>query len=179
MGCIGLALLALTNSLAVSLVGETDIRYDIYLVALGCVSGLITGLIYGVSSGQLETHKSFKPNQGIWRSLYNGGRVLLIVGLIVWLAYDIPVIVSYRLAVNQALLVEIDFPSSQFLIGVFVGISIGLFFGLLNGGIACIKHVLLRIFLWQARAMPWSCAHFLDYASERILLRKVGGGYIF
>jgi DNA polymerase III delta prime subunit len=173
IGCISLAFFILTNGLADRLVGETDIRYDIYLVAVGCVSGLITGLIYGVSRGQLETHASIRPNQGIWRSLYNGGRVLLIVGLIAWLVYDIPVLVSYRLAVN------VDFPSNQFLTGVIVGISIGLFFGLLNGGIACIKHVLLRVFLWRSKALPWNYVRFLDYAAERILLRKVGGGYIF
>jgi len=179
MGCIGFALLILTNSMASGLVGEGDIRYDIYLVAVGCVSGLITGLIYGVSRGQLETHASMKPNQGIWRSLYNGGRVLLIVGLIVWLAYDIPVLVSYRLAVLASPRVTINFPNDQILTGVLVGISIGLFFGLLNGGIACIKHVLLRVFLWRARGLPWNYVRFLDYAAERILLRKVGGGYIF
>ena len=27
--------------------------------------------------------------------------------------------------------------------------------------------------------MPWNYPRFLDYATERILLRKVGGGYIF
>jgi hypothetical protein len=27
--------------------------------------------------------------------------------------------------------------------------------------------------------MPWNYPRFLDYAAERILLRKVGGGYIF
>ena len=26
---------------------------------------------------------------------------------------------------------------------------------------------------------PWRYADFLDYAAERILLRKVGGGYMF
>jgi hypothetical protein len=178
MSCIGVAFVILTSPMISGWYG--DIRYDIYLVAIGCVSGLITGLIYGVSSGQLETHNSFKPNQGIWRSLYNGGRVLLVVGLIVWLVYDIAVILSYRRAVNRALPGEIiNFPSDQFLNGVLVGISIGLFFGLLNGGIACIKHVLLRVFLWRAKAIPWNYVHFLDYAAERILLRKVGGGYIF
>ncbi len=180
MICIGLTLLLLTSLVTIGLVGNTDIRYDIYLVTVGCVSGLITGLIYGVSRRQLETHVSIKPNQGIWRSLYNGGLVLLIAGLIVWLLYEIPVLVSYRLAVNQAPPLEIiDFPGQQFLTGVIVGISGGLFFGLLNGGIACIKHVLLRVFLWRARVLPWNCVRFLDYAFERILLHKVGGGYIF
>jgi hypothetical protein len=27
--------------------------------------------------------------------------------------------------------------------------------------------------------MPWNYPRFLDYAAERILLRKVEGGYIF
>ena len=28
-------------------------------------------------------------------------------------------------------------------------------------------------------SVPWDYAKFLDHAAERILLRKVGGGYIF
>jgi len=27
--------------------------------------------------------------------------------------------------------------------------------------------------------MPWNYPRFLDYAAKRILLRKVGGGYMF
>jgi hypothetical protein len=27
--------------------------------------------------------------------------------------------------------------------------------------------------------MPWNYSRFLDYAAEHILLRKVGGGYLF
>ena len=32
---------------------------------------------------------------------------------------------------------------------------------------------------WRAGSIPWNYPRFLDYAAERILLRKVGGGYIF
>jgi hypothetical protein len=42
-----------------------------------------------------------------------------------------------------------------------------------------IESVTLRLFLWHAGCIPWSYRHFLDYAAERILLRKVGDGYIF
>src|SRR6266849_3834468 len=130
MVCIGLTLLLPTVTVTSRLVELTGIRLDIYLVAVGCVSGLVTGLIYGVSHGQLERHASIKPNQGTWRSLYNGGRVLLIAGLIGWFVYDIPVLVSYRLAVILAPPpVTINFPSNQILTGVLVGISIGFFFG--------------------------------------------------
>lgn len=187
--CIGLTLWLLTGTVTVTgrladLVNvpyyTSSTYYNTYLVVIGCVSGLMTGLFFGVSRRQLETDVSIKPNQGIWRSLYNGGRVSLIAGLIVCLAYDTPVLVGYRFAVNQALPFEIiDFPGSQILTGFLVGISIGVFFGLLNGGIVCIKHALLRVFLWRARVLPWNCVPFLDYAAERVLLRKVGGGYIF
>ncbi|HZT98124.1 MAG TPA: hypothetical protein VFA10_00605, partial [Ktedonobacteraceae bacterium] len=60
-----------------------------------------------------------------------------------------------------------------------VGLSAGLLFGLLMGGWACLRHYVLRFLLWRAGAMPWNYSRFLDYAAEHILLRKVGGGYIF
>jgi hypothetical protein len=51
--------------------------------------------------------------------------------------------------------------------------------GLRTGGYAWIQHILLRIFLWRAHNAPWNYPDFLDFAVERILLRRVGGGYIF
>jgi len=48
-----------------------------------------------------------------------------------------------------------------------------------SGGFASVQHFFLRIRLWRAGCIPWQYARFLDYASECILLRKVGGGYIF
>ncbi len=41
------------------------------------------------------------------------------------------------------------------------------------------QHFILRWVLWRAGSMPWNYVRFLAYAAERILLRKVGGGYIF
>jgi hypothetical protein len=37
----------------------------------------------------------------------------------------------------------------------------------------------VRSLLWRNGSLPWNYPRFLDYAAERILLRKVGGGYIF
>jgi hypothetical protein len=42
-----------------------------------------------------------------------------------------------------------------------------------------VQHFVLRCLLWCAGCIPFNYARFLDYAAERILLRKVGGGYIF
>jgi hypothetical protein len=59
------------------------------------------------------------------------------------------------------------------------GLVTGLLAALLSGGLACLRHGVLRLLLWRSRSLPLDTPHFLDYAAERILLRKVGGGYIF
>ena len=47
------------------------------------------------------------------------------------------------------------------------------------GGLAVIQHAVLRLALWRRGDAPLHYARFLDYAAQRILLRKVGGGYLF
>ena len=47
------------------------------------------------------------------------------------------------------------------------------------GGRACLRHYILHFLLWRSTSIPWNYSRFLDYAAEHILLRKVGGGYIF
>ena len=51
--------------------------------------------------------------------------------------------------------------------------------GLNAGGQACLEHFVLRLLLVRNGSIPWNYVKFLDYAAERILLRKVGGGYTF
>ncbi len=46
-------------------------------------------------------------------------------------------------------------------------------------GKTCIQHFTLRLILYRDGYIPWNYARFLDYASNRIFLQKVGGGYIF
>jgi len=64
------------------------------------------------------------------------------------------------------------------------GVTAGLDWGLVGalifgGGEAALKHLVLHHYLWIKGDIAWNYARFLDYASSRILLRKVGGGYIF
>ncbi len=66
-----------------------------------------------------------------------------------------------------------------FTYGLIAGLVGGLLAWLLNGGRACIQHIILRILLWHRKAIAWNYPGFLDEAANRILLRKVGGGYIF
>ncbi|HYT44006.1 MAG TPA: hypothetical protein VEP90_16825, partial [Methylomirabilota bacterium] len=69
--------------------------------------------------------------------------------------------------------------SSWLLIGLIVAPGCAAFLGAIHGGFACIKHFSLRGMLWLVGYGPWNYPRFLDYAADRILLRKVGGGYIF
>jgi hypothetical protein len=55
----------------------------------------------------------------------------------------------------------------------------GILGALRYGGRACLQHLVLRILMWRNGSAPWNYIAFLDSAAERILLRKVGGGYIF
>jgi hypothetical protein len=59
------------------------------------------------------------------------------------------------------------------------GLVFGFAIGLQNGGSAYLKHYALRFLLWRNDYAPWNYIRFLDYAAERVFLRKVGGGYIF
>jgi hypothetical protein len=59
------------------------------------------------------------------------------------------------------------------------GISLGLIFWLLNGGIACIQHLILRLILYSQGYIPWDYTKFLNYATERNLLQRIGGSYKF
>ena len=49
----------------------------------------------------------------------------------------------------------------------------------LAGGLFALKHQSLRFFLWITRMGPFNYPAFLNHANERILLRRIGGGYVF
>jgi hypothetical protein len=55
----------------------------------------------------------------------------------------------------------------------------GLIVGLNRGGSAVIKHYALRLTLWLKGYTPFKFVKFLDQCAKMILLKKVGGGYIF
>ncbi|NET05025.1 MAG: NACHT domain-containing protein [Symploca sp. SIO2B6] len=130
----------------------------------GLSGGLIGGLTEGLERAEIETKTS--PNQGIWQSVRNAITSLLIFGL------------------SGGLIGELIGGLIGELMGELIGrltggLSFGLIGGLLNGGKACIQHFTLRLILYFNNYIPWNYAHFLDYATERIFLQKVGGGYIF
>lgn len=132
----------------------------------GVLSGLVSGLLYilglrvlsGLSGAHLDEHMHLKPNQGIRRSGENALRVTLIVGLVFGLVGGLFIRPSY---------------------GLGAGLASGLVSGLGFGGTAYLTHYALRFLLWCSGLMPWHYIRFLDEATNRILLYRIGGGYRF
>lgn len=60
-----------------------------------------------------------------------------------------------------------------------LGLAGGLLVFLLLGGLAALQHSILRLILWGTNVLPLNIARFLDYATDSVLLHKVGGGYMF
>ncbi len=148
-----------------------------YGLSLGMSLGLTFGLINAIKGSEIETKTI--PNQGIWRSAMNVG----VTGLIAWLIFvptywfnRLLIIIFYKglifnvSAWGESSLFDLITPGLRW------GLLLGLIFG---GGLACIRHFTLRFILHRNNYIPWNYARFLDYASDRIFLQKVGGGYIF
>jgi DNA polymerase III delta prime subunit len=141
--------------------------------------GILAGLLYGVgyfitsnlmhwgaSHEVLKKNESDKPNQGIRRStkncLFFGTVTMCLSGLFFWLIHSL-----------------FGRPMEGIYYGALAGVIFGGIMALRGGGFACFQHYFVRILLLCAGYIPWNYVRFLDYAAEQILLRKVGGGYIF
>jgi len=48
-----------------------------------------------------------------------------------------------------------------------------------RGGLAVLRHYVIRLLLAHVHSFPWRAPQFLEEATARILLRRVGGGYTF
>ena len=149
----------------------------IFLIAIGLTGGL--------SNKVLPRFKIIKPNQGIWLSLRNGLVVGLISGIIIglcsgiinWLTNELSDVIvngfpGFALILKDAVISGL----LTWLISFAIYSSV---FLLREGGIVYLQHMTLRLFLWYAGFMPCNYPKFLDYAADHILLRRVGGGYIF
>ena len=132
----------------------------IYVLIGGLIGGLILGLIVGLMGGFKgpSMGQKTKPNQGIWQSAQKAGIFALIAGLTVGLIAGL---------------------LDGLIAGLTYGLIAGLIAGLSGGGSACLRHFSLRWMLYRMGYTPWNYARFLNYATERLFLQKVGGGYIF
>ncbi len=155
---------------------------SIWLVSgliIGISLGLIGSLIVGLTRSEVKL-KTY-PNQGIQQSANNAMTLGLISFLIFGLIFGILTGVNTFFARNNG---EFIIGINEILISglrgsVTFGLMFGLFFWLFFGGLTCIKHFVLRLILYVTGRIPCNYAKFLDWASDKLFLQKVGGGYIF
>ena len=112
------------------------------------------------------------PGQGFVRSAQNGRLIGMITGVGTAVSLGLGGLIANSLSMPLAWQNFLPF-----LVGVslYLGISAGLAYG----GLAAWQHQQLSRVLSQQKLAPANLIHFLDYAAERNLLRKVGGGYMF
>ena len=106
-----------------------------------------------------------RPNEATWLTLKNS----LLLGL------EVCVIAVIFVGGGWVLLKDKNFLLKLLGLGLFCGLLVAMFFGLSD----FLQHFTLRFILWARGHAPWRYARFLNDATDRIFLRKVGGGYIF
>jgi hypothetical protein len=144
--------------------------------ALGIVIGSQAGLAVGMAARELET--SSQPNDGVRRTLRSALRAVAVASPVFGL---VGVLLGVALHTIAEPLRQWPFPglTNPWLTGLSGLISGGMAAFIGFGGLVALQHLVLRLVLYRAGLAPWNIAAFLDYCAERVLLRKVGGGYIF
>ncbi len=147
----------------------------LFALRTGLIGGVVGTLIIVLRS-RIQIKDSFRspqPNQGIHNSLQNGGRMALVYGLFSGLAFGLIGGIG-----NQ--------PNDKIISILILGFILGLMFGFSEyGGQSFMQHYTLRWLLARSGIFPFSIKtdrefiEFLDAMKDRILLRRVGGGWIF
>ena len=125
----------------------------------------------GGLTGGLITNRT-GPNQGIWQSARNAAFIFVGLSVVVGVPLGIATASAWQFITSA-------FPIVGIQMGICFGVGSGFATSLFYGGLAVIKHLILRIILWLDKKFPWRLVLFLDYATNCVFLRKVGGGYLF
>lgn len=180
-GSIGVILMvmlfiALGSFIFAPLLYEWGGAYALFAITYTVIllSFTLHGLQTALSGNEIESRT--RPNQGIYRSVRSAlmaGFASGVVGGSIGLLMGITGLLDFRNGLD-----------SGWSFGLFVGLvmaTANTLVGILKyGGRAVILHYTLRWMLFQSGSLPFrNLISFLDHASERVLLRKVGGGYIF
>jgi len=167
-GVIGIILIILF-----SFIWFKPFNYETYpiimIFAIICsIPGAMIGALFGgIDISTIDT-KNY-PNLGIWVSLKNSISIMIYAEISLLL---IKLLMFFKIIVILKISVDIHDV-------IFLWDGIGLLFFLWYGGLDFIRHFILRLLLWRDNKIPWNYVEFLDHCVDRILLQKVGGGYIF
>jgi hypothetical protein len=170
-----IALLANYASPALMTVLSGALLFAVSLGPLSAFMGAFFGSLFGMLTGLTgpDVQRRTVPNQGIRQSARN----IWVCASIGTLAVGVP----YGL-LNVAASVMVTRASPELTDWLRLGVGSALVFGLMGGLIpaaACIQHFALRAVLWWWGLAPWRYVRFLEHATERMFLQRVGGRYRF
>jgi transcriptional regulator with XRE-family HTH domain/DNA polymerase III delta prime subunit len=165
-----------------------------YGLMMGLIVGVTTGLGYwlvlglfqSIAQEQIEDQDRQSLNQGVHRSTLNSTIIGLLSGAIIggigflgyWLSYGLNESLSKGLSYGLDEGLSKGLGSALSIVWLFA-ICGGLFGWAVSGGWAVLRHIVLRWLLYSRHVFPWQAQAFLNDATARILLRRVGGGYSF
>jgi len=155
----------------------------------GLLYWILLGLFQGIESSRIEDQARHLPNQGIRHSLYNSIRLALLSSALIrvtgilsdWLRGQLRVVLSYGLPFwLNGIQHDVLIVYSRVLgIGLILAVCGGLLVGFSRSGLAVLRHYIIRFLLARSYTFPWHAPRFLEEATARILLRRIGGGYSF
>ena len=151
-------------------------------VGIGLAYWLALGLFQSIAQEQIEDQDRQSLNQGVRRSTLNSTIIGLLSGGIVgglgflgnWLSYWLNEGLSKGLNAGPG--EGLGYALSAMWLFAIGG---GLFGWAVSGGWAVLRHFVLRWLLHRRLVFPWHAQEFLNDATARILLQRVGGGYSF
>lgn len=141
------------------------VPYLLGMVVLGTFLGGCGGALFGAVRGCALTRPA-TPNRGV-RETFKGSLLVLTLGT-----------TAIGLTIGAVTALKYD-PISALVLGLVGGLTLSLAVALWYGGLALVRHYALRLVLAAAGYLPLRPVRLLDYASDLIFLRRIGGGWQF
>ncbi|MCV6637215.1 NACHT domain-containing protein [Candidatus Albibeggiatoa sp. nov. NOAA] len=153
------------------------------LVEYSLLTTFFSGLLFTLSGGfkykPLQLREQANPNRGVLLVAKNGAQISSLLTLFVILGYII--YIATVSVVNPTHTTIENNISSYLLVSLVIIFYMTWIFCLIflfNGGISIIKHYTVRNTL-SSDSLPFKLVDFFDHCTKLILLRRVGGGYMF
>lgn len=150
-------------------------------LAFGLLGGLVAGLVILLFGQREGWSKTLQDEQSVGRPHQERRNALsysLLAGIIGGISSGL-----ISGLVSGAIFLLIGRLSWAAVLGEAYGLVFGMIFAVLfwlwGGGRAWMEQMVLRLLLWRTGSIPLDYPAFLDFAAERILLRKVEGTYRF
>jgi hypothetical protein len=127
-------------------------------------------LFSGFSRSEMQLRMS--PNQGILQSARRG----LVLGLAAFIFVEVGSALFIAIESRTDELSQLD---DNLISALTLSVPAGLAVAAYLGGFAWLQHHFARVILSRDSCMPFELTEFLEFAVNRVLMFRVGGGYLF